>query len=154
MITIPLLGQLKYDPVCPELLVSEAVAIPYFDNQQVPFLIDPDTNPDHADVRAAISCFLNITFHDRIANTERVFGNYQRLKSFYPDIECEIEKSDSVWNHVRPNEIFVVSDSDVLVMVYCTCDWEIEHGLQLVFRNGSTLSRVSGIDGNPHGSDS
>ena len=35
----------------------------------------------------------------------------------------------------------------VYVQVACECAWESEHGLQLVFRQGATLSRVSDQDG-------
>lgn len=33
------------------------------------------------------------------------------------------------------------------VAVDCRCDWEEEHGLQLVFRQGRMLTRVSDQDG-------
>lgn len=29
----------------------------------------------------------------------------------------------------------------------CNCDWEYEHGLQFVFRQGRVLTRVSAEDG-------
>jgi len=31
--------------------------------------------------------------------------------------------------------------------VACECDWEPEHGLQLVFRQGRKLTRISAQDG-------
>jgi hypothetical protein len=36
---------------------------------------------------------------------------------------------------------------DVFVSLECNCAWEVEHGLQLVFRNGREISNVGPFDG-------
>jgi len=33
------------------------------------------------------------------------------------------------------------------VSLECNCTWEIEHSLQLVFRNGNEISKVGPFDG-------
>ena len=38
-------------------------------------------------------------------------------------------------------------EQDIYVQVACECDWEQEHGLQLVFRQGKKLTRISDNDG-------
>jgi hypothetical protein len=35
----------------------------------------------------------------------------------------------------------------VYVSVGCECDWEVEHGLQIVFRDGATVTKVGPFDG-------
>lgn len=32
-------------------------------------------------------------------------------------------------------------------MISCECEWENEHGLQLIFKDGKSLTRVSSVDG-------
>ena len=38
-------------------------------------------------------------------------------------------------------------DGDRSISISAECDWEVEHGLQMVFRGGGRLSRVSDQDG-------
>jgi hypothetical protein len=67
------------------------------------------------------------------------------------NLGSSIKSADRVWNHVRPSEIFVSRRSrrDKLIYVQITahCDWEPEHGLQIIYRRGAELSRVSDQDG-------
>lgn len=54
-------------------------------------------------------------------------------------------------NFVQPNQIYISRrhrrDKDVYIQVSCSCDWEQEHGLQLVFRQGKKITRISDEDG-------
>ncbi len=56
-----------------------------------------------------------------------------------------------VWEYVHPSEIFVRRRSrrekGVYVQITAECDWEPEHGLQIIYRRGKELSRVSDQDG-------
>jgi hypothetical protein len=57
-----------------------------------------------------------------------------------------------IWTFVRPKAVYLefheVTGS-VYATIACECDWEEEHGLQLVYKDGTTLSRVSDQDGHP-----
>jgi hypothetical protein len=44
-------------------------------------------------------------------------------------------------------------DKGVYVSVECNCDWEGEHGLQLVFKNGRVVNKVGAFDGHLTNSD-
>jgi hypothetical protein len=64
----------------------------------------------------------------------------------------EIAGQESVWDHVSFGTEFHVDriadrDSQVYVSIECACAWEPEHGLQLVFREGRTVSKVGPFDG-------
>jgi hypothetical protein len=58
---------------------------------------------------------------------------------------------NEIWTLVNPSEIYLNrrdrKDKDIYLVVSCGCDWEEEHGLQLVFRQGKKLTRISGHDG-------
>lgn len=58
-----------------------------------------------------------------------------------------------VWEYIHPTEIIVTKDrykkrNGVFIQILCECDWEKEHGLQIVLKNGNELIRVSEQDGN------
>lgn len=63
----------------------------------------------------------------------------------------EIAGPESVWDHVSFGGEFHVDrnadDGQVYVSIECACTWEPEHGLQLVFRGGRTVSKVGPFDG-------
>jgi hypothetical protein len=53
-----------------------------------------------------------------------------------------------VWNHLTVGpEAIVQRDDRVYVSVECECDWEPEHGLQIVFRDGRTVTKVGPYNG-------
>ena len=63
-----------------------------------------------------------------------------------------LQSSAHVWNHVQLGTEPVVSrrhrgDNKVYVSLECGCDWEPEHGLQLVFRDGNHICKVGAYDG-------
>lgn len=63
-----------------------------------------------------------------------------------------ISSPDDVWTHIRfGNEPIVCrrpyGDQRVYVSVECECDWEPEHGLQIVFKGGQTVNKVGPYDG-------
>jgi hypothetical protein len=57
-----------------------------------------------------------------------------------------------MFDHIRfGNEPTVArdpySDRHVYVSLECECDWEPEHGLQIVFRDGRTVTKVGPCNG-------
>ena len=64
----------------------------------------------------------------------------------------DISEPADVWRYVDlGTELCVSRDHgagrDVFVSLECNCAWEVEHGLQLVFRNGREISKVGPFDG-------
>lgn len=62
------------------------------------------------------------------------------------------ETPADIWKYVTPiDEIDVTKDHEGdqnwYVVMEANCGWEEEHGLMLVWRNGTTLSKVGGYDG-------
>jgi hypothetical protein len=153
MISIERLGALTPDPDIDEWLVSGPVELSYFGNARARFIFDgvaDDTNPgDHA---AAVERFLALGARDREMATPYVFQYYRQLCEVLDesDIPVQISAAPEVWRHIEPEEIIVKRRSEdglIYVQAHCSCAWEIEHGIQLVFRGGAELSRVSDIDG-------
>lgn len=147
------LGILKPDPKLPEWLVSEPVSVPYFGGQPLTFTLVGLTEADTEDMQSAVTAFLGLKADARLAASRYVFQNYRRMVEAVgeDEIECHIKSPDDVWAYVQPSEIFVSRRNrrDMLIYIQITaeCDWEREHGLQIVYRRGSELSRVSDQDG-------
>jgi hypothetical protein len=154
------LGTLKQDTQLSDWWKSEAVEIPYFNNQKLAItFIDFEPDEDKAFVTEAdqaLAHFLQLTLDDRNAISSHVLKN---CLEFLDAVEMdeqddylrEIVDENEIWNFVEPSEIFISRrnrrDRDIYVQIDCNCEWEQEHGLQLVFRQGKKLTRISGIDG-------
>lgn len=151
---IPSLGPLTVHPEVKDWLVSQPVAVPYFDNAKLTFTLDSLEDSDQVDARSAVDSFLGLTVSDRLAASAAVYGNYTETAELVDecDLGCEIATAAEVWEFVHPTGIFVsrssYGDKAVYVWIAAECDWEPEHGLQIVYRWGKELSRVSEQDGN------
>ncbi len=107
---------------------------------------------DEAD--SALSNFFLLDKQSRLALSDLVFKNYSDFLEAIGDddeFKINIKQKEDIWDFVHPSEIYVTrrpyNDMDIYVQIHCGCDWEEEHGLQLVFRQGRQLTRVSDIDG-------
>ncbi len=66
---------------------------------------------------------------------------------------AKLTNAKEVWAYICPTEIVLLKDrykekKGVYINILCECDWEEEHGLQIVLKDGNHLVRVSGQDGN------
>ena len=149
---IKLLGPLKADPQIPGWLRSEPLKIPFFDDLKLSIVLESPEEADVKDIEGAISSFLRLGPDDRLAISKYVYANYQKMTGLVDeeDIGCRIISEDEVWEHVHPSEVFISRrarrDKAIYVSITAECDWEPEHGLQIVYRKGSELVRVSDQD--------
>jgi hypothetical protein len=65
-----------------------------------------------------------------------------------------LEKPGDVWSHVQFGDEFIVrrrtvadAEHGVYLSLTCNCDWEPEHGLQLVLRDGRAITKIGEYDG-------
>jgi hypothetical protein len=150
---IPQLGPLHNDSDIPEWLVSEPVSVPYFDGRLLTFTLDGLTEVDVHDVQCAVSAFLAMDSAARLEASPYVFGNYQKMVDAVGEgqFEWQVASAEAIWTHVHPSAVFVSRrhrrDQLIYVQITAECDWEEEHGLQIVYRRGGELSRVSDQDG-------
>lgn len=153
------LGELMVDESIEEWLVSAPVAVPVAGNKELVFTLDAVADdPRPEDFAAAIEAFLAIPLAARDTAAPHVFALYRQFCDAVDadDVAVAIASPTAVWNHVHFGDVLVrrrSKDDKIYVAVHCGCDWDIEHGLQLVFRDGRTLSRVSEQDGHMTHSD-
>lgn len=148
------LGDLTPDERIPEWQVSKPVDVPYFPGVPLRFVldcVDDDDKPE--EFVAAVRSFLALSIRDREVAAPYVFQNYREMCDAIGDDEVGVEIGGpaEVWSHVRPGDIHVrrrsYGDRRVYVQITAECAWEPEHGLQIVYRDGSELKRVSQQDG-------
>ena len=148
------LQNLVRDDDIEEWFVSDCISVPYLDGIKVEFVlenIEEDKSPE--DFEEAIQQFLSLSVDDRSLADSYIYKVYSQFVDAVGEEEFEFKiKSESeIWNHIQVSEVRVsrrpYEDRDVYVQITANCDWEIEHGLQIVLRKGKILSRVSDQDG-------
>jgi hypothetical protein len=124
-------------------------------------LEDYDDNLAKEDIHAAVKNFLSIDQSALQEAEPHIFQYYMDCNAdFSPEDEdyLIINSPRDVWKHVKFGDEPIVTrradgDGDVYVSLECNCDWEIEHGLQIVFKNGLKVNKVGPCDGHLTNSD-
>jgi hypothetical protein len=151
MMTIEQLGPLSPDQHDPACLVSTPIETAYFPGIKLSFVLEDvgaDEKPE--EFSDAVRRFLQLSSSARELAAPYVHKNYTEACEASGE-SLAIAGPHAVWNHLRPMEIRVsrrpYGDEKVYVVIAAQCDWEPEHGLQIVYRGGDELARVSDQDG-------
>jgi hypothetical protein len=148
------LGNLELDPDIPEWLRSEPAPVPYFGGLSLPFVlrgVEDDSVP--SDFASGLTAFFCLGSAEREQASHYIFRLYRQFVEGVGEDEFDftIPNAAAIWDFVTPTEIHVSRrqrrDQLVYVEILAGCRWEIEHGLVVIYRSGSTLSRVSDQDG-------
>jgi hypothetical protein len=139
---------------------SDLIEIPFFNNLKLKVvfmgLLPEEDEQFIPEADNALNHFISKTDTDRLAISHLVYKNCMDFLNAvgydeYDKVLWEIKDKNDIWNHVQPFEIYIsrrpYNDKDIYININCDCDWELEHGLQLVFRQGKQITRVSMIDG-------
>ena len=159
-ITSKIIGQLKQEEMFLDWWKSSVIEIPFFDNEKLTITF-MDFEPEHdkafvEEADQALLNFFNLTSADRNSISDLAHKNcFDFLEAVGFDEADkplrQIKVHHEIWNFIHPTEIYVTrrpyKDQDIYVQIACECDWEQEHGLQLVFRQGRQLTRISEQDG-------
>ena len=153
----PLLGPLTHDDELGGFATAEK-SIPFLGSHRCRFVLHgyaDDPRPD--EIRRAVLNALNATPAILDAAQPHVVRYCQEMLEQYgcgerPDMT--LARPSDVWSHVKfGNELHVSRRADgdaedgIYLSLECNCAWEVEHGLQLVLRDGLTVSKVGPFDG-------
>ncbi len=145
-----IVGELNPTDYDPDFFYSQPYPVPYFDSKELKVgFVEADHQPYLDGADKTLQNFFGLTSIDRTENSETVYHYYSEiLKHGYTE-PLAIKEIKDIWNFVAPTEIIVHWDEDgeFYLCVSCECEWEEEHGLQLVFKDGLTLTRAGGHDG-------
>jgi hypothetical protein len=145
-----IIGQLNPVDYDPDLFQSEPYSIPFFDHKELRVVfVDAKHEPYLIEADNVLENFLNLANNDRLKGSQLVFDYYKETLKFGYTQSLDIENMADIWNYVYPSEVFIHWDEngEFYLCVSCGCEWEEEHGLQLVFKDGKKLTRASGHDG-------
>ena len=115
-----------------------------------------DEDDSKQDFHRAIANFLAADEAVLKAASSAVFAYYKDMLAYTSSPGDEayvpIASPDDVWSHVQFGYEPIVSryhhgDKRVYISLECNCDWEPEHGLQIVFRDGNRVCKVGPYDG-------
>ncbi len=145
--------------------VAQPIAVPLFDAKLLPVSLSAPglphaIVPEDADaIDEALDAFFALGPADRAKAAISVLAyakdTLEAIGAVWPEARAMAAISDpsEIWKHTNIESIEIRKDTrhgnpPIYVMMLCGCDWEEEHGLQLVYRNGSELTRVGPDDGN------
>lgn len=137
-------------------LYSGPIAVPVLGGKACRIVVEGyDEDPKKAEFHAAIANFLAAGPEVLQAAEPHLFAYYQDFRHDQPE---EILSPSGVWKHIRLGEEPIVTrrnhgDQGVYVSLESNCDWEPEHGLQIVFKNGLVVNKVGPFDGHLTNSD-
>ena len=147
----PLFGELRKTDYDAEWLESQPIEIPYLDNSRLIITL-VDTDDDFIKkAEEAFRNFLNLNPSDRENDSSKVLEYYNEVLNAGYTEELSIDNDSDIWKYVNFNAITIVNwsqDETIYLLVSCGCEWEIEHGLELSFKNGERL-----VKANAHGDD-
>lgn len=133
---------------------SEPSPIPVLGDASCRLVVDGyEDDPAKEDFHAAIMAFRGLDRSALVAAQVWIFEYYRDVVADWgqDDLPVLIESPESVLDHIHPGgEAIVQRDADdqrVYISIECECDWEPEHGLQIVFQDGTTVTKVGPYDG-------
>lgn len=154
---IPGLGPVKADAEG-GWYVSSPLAVKVLGGALCRIVVDGyDDDHRQEDFHETIRTFLALDPSVLAAASPAIFAYYRDVvdslaASGDQSMHVEIEGPHDVLNHVQFGDEPTLSrdaddDQHVYVSLECECDWEPEHGLQIVFRDGRTVTKVGPYDG-------
>lgn len=152
---VPGLGEMTLDGGT-DWLCSEPIPIRMLDGASCEVVIDGyEGDPHPEDFHAAIAAFLSNGPEVLKAAQAHIFQYYRDVSSRQnasgEDVVV-IASPDDVWRHIQFGIEPMVErrdpdERDVYISIACNCDWEREHGLQIVLRNGEAVCKIGPYDG-------
>lgn len=141
------LGSTDFDP---DFFESKPSPIPYFDNKELKVgFVEAKHQPYMDSADKTLANFIGLNSADKTEHSGIVHHYYSETLKYGYAKPLDLNTINDIWNFVTPTEIIIHWDEEgqFYLCVSCDCEWEEEHGLLLVFKNGQTLTRASGHDG-------
>jgi hypothetical protein len=156
---IPCLGKVTKDKEF-GLYYSKPIAVPMFGGKQCQIALEGyDEDERKEDFHAAIANFLASNSAVLREADEPLFRYYKDFEEYWlEEGNLQIKSAEELWQHIELGSKAIVTrrsrgDKGVYITIECGCDWEDEHGLQLVLKNGLKVNKLGGYDGHLTNSD-
>lgn len=118
-------------------------------------LEDYEDDPEKEDFHTAIKNFLSTSEFVLEEAEQHIYEYYKDMNENWQPGDEEylvISAAEDVWSHIQlgDNPTFIRNkgaDNEIYISLECNCDWEVEHGLQIVFKNGLEVNKIGPFDG-------
>lgn len=142
-------------------LRSAPIALPLLLGQETSVVLDGyEEDERKVDFHIAIKHLLSSPREVLRAAERHVFKYYEDMNSYWQPDDPEfvsIARPEDVWAHIEIGEPMIArrhrGDKAIYISFECNCDWEPEHGLQLVLKHGLEVVKVGPYDGHFTNSD-
>ncbi|TLX16071.1 hypothetical protein [Rhizobium sp. MHM7A] len=132
---------------------GQKIQVQYFDGQSLELDEDQASLPNEA--QEALAAFLSLTNEQRLSEPSLVYQYYQDFRGVgdfadWLDEEMGVLTDDeTIWAHVSLDFLDVRQGVNGLWYVVAAgdCDWDLEHGIMMVWLQGAALTRVGPDDG-------
>ncbi len=150
MVEVPGLGITEPDQV-DGWLRSKPTKVNVLGNIECEFILEDYENDENkGDFHDAIFKFLSLKRSSLEEAQDHIYKYYKDiLRYLTPDGDWYVEIDDpaQVWEHIQLSRTPLVSrrpygDGAVYISLDCSCDWEQEHGLQIVFKEGAFVNKI------------
>ena len=136
-----IIGELTSDEHDMYIYYGKPIKTPYFDNLNIVIgIYDATDESILKEADKALENFFKLDSKDRIRDSKLVLDYYKICEDYIPK-PLKIENEKDIWNYVTPS---IITVCESIVEISCECEWEIEHGLQLIFKDGKKLIRAGG----------
>ncbi len=161
MVEIPILGKLEKEHF-DDWLRSKPTTVKVLGGGQFKFILEGyEEDKEKQEFHQAIENFLSIDESVLKKAQADIFQYYKDIfVQLVPDDDwyVKITKPNGIWEHIKFGSFPMVSrrhygDKLVYISLECSCDWEQEHGLQIVFKQGLFVNKVGPYDGHLTNSD-
>ena len=155
---VPGLGEVTKDEQL-DWYYSQPISVPMFGGKKCRIVLEAyDEDERKEDFHIAIANFLSSDPAVLREADEPLFRYYNDFEKCWLEDDNQPIKLSDVWQHIQLGNEPMVSrrpygDKGIYISVECGCDWEEEHGLQLVLKNGLKVSKLGGYDGHLTNSD-
>lgn len=146
---LEIVGPLKANPDYAGWYESEPVLIPYL-GQKLKITFTKGTDSSFMEgAEVVLKRFFQLTTQDQNKDSEKVERYYQASVKESIAKPLAIKQAKDIWLFTTPKDVIIEQNINgkFYVTISCECEWEQEHGLQLVFREGKKLTRSTGHDG-------
>jgi hypothetical protein len=157
--TIPELGTMK--PGDYGVLDSEPIAVPVLGGKLCTITLEDYLgDPKQEEFHVAVKNFLTITPAVLKEAEAHIYRYYKDCAEYVEDDEIlKIDSPSEVWKYVTlGNQVWVqrraYGDKGIYITLESDCEWEVEHGLQIVLKNGLKVNKIGSFDGHLTNSDS
>ena len=140
-----IVGKLKPHELDSNLYIGDKIEIPYFNNIKISVGIsDANHPPTLMSADQTLKKFIELTSEDRIPDTKTIMHYYDACIKNGIAKPLNLSEESEIWKYVHPSEITIYSlmDEGFYLSISCGCDWEKEHGLELIFKDGKELIKA------------